>query len=111
MCVHSCTSPETIVLERIAGFDWDDGNWPKCGKHGVSRDEIEAALTTGPDVYPDRGRGPVESRYNAVGRAAMGRSVFIVFTIRRHWNGMKIRPISARYMHRKEVLRYEQTRG
>ncbi|TBN45900.1 BrnT family toxin, partial [Paracoccus sediminis] len=24
---------------KIAGFDWDDGNWPKCGKHGVSRAE------------------------------------------------------------------------
>lgn len=75
MCVHSYTSTETVVLERIAGFDWDDGNWPKCRKHGVSRDEIEAALTTGPDVY--RGRGPVESRYNAVGRAAGGRSVLL----------------------------------
>ena len=26
---------------KIIGFDWDDGNWPKCGKHGVSREEIE----------------------------------------------------------------------
>ena len=22
---------------KIAGFDWDAGNWPKCGMHGVSR--------------------------------------------------------------------------
>ena len=26
---------------RIDGFDWNDGNWPKCGKHGVSGAEIE----------------------------------------------------------------------
>jgi len=29
---------------KISGFEWDDGNWPKCGKHGVSRAEIEQAL-------------------------------------------------------------------
>ena len=22
---------------KLSGFDWDAGNWPKCGKHGVSR--------------------------------------------------------------------------
>jgi uncharacterized DUF497 family protein len=22
---------------KLVGFDWDAGNWPKCGKHGVSR--------------------------------------------------------------------------
>ncbi len=21
---------------KIAGFDWDAGNWPKCGKHDIS---------------------------------------------------------------------------
>jgi len=25
----------------ITGFDWDDGNWPKCGKHGLSREHIQ----------------------------------------------------------------------
>ena len=29
---------------KVAGFDWDEGNWPKCGKHGVSREEIEEVL-------------------------------------------------------------------
>ena len=26
---------------RFLGFEWDEGNWPKCGKHGVTREEIE----------------------------------------------------------------------
>jgi hypothetical protein len=25
----------------ISGIQWDGGNWPKCGKHGMSREEIE----------------------------------------------------------------------
>jgi len=32
---------------EIAGFDWDSGNWPKCGKHGVSREEIERLFLEG----------------------------------------------------------------
>jgi hypothetical protein len=27
---------------EFEGFYWDDGNWPKCGKHGVSKRTIEA---------------------------------------------------------------------
>jgi len=38
---------------EIAGFDWDDGNWPKCAKHGVSQEEIEEVLVGSPAVMPD----------------------------------------------------------
>ena len=38
---------------KVAGFDWDEGNWPKCGKHGVSRAEIEEVLSGTPAVMPD----------------------------------------------------------
>ena len=41
-----------------AGFGWDEGNWPKCGKHGLTQDEIEAVFETAPDLYPD----PAHSR-------------------------------------------------
>ncbi|HEV7412213.1 MAG TPA: BrnT family toxin, partial [Casimicrobiaceae bacterium] len=30
-----------IDLERIVGFDWDDGNARKSEKHGVSQSEAE----------------------------------------------------------------------
>jgi len=39
-----------IKRMRIAGFDWDDGNWLKCSKHGVSHEEIEYVLLHEPAV-------------------------------------------------------------
>ena len=50
-------------------------------------------------------------RVRAVGRATTGRYVFVVFTIRMQFGRRLIRPVSARYMHRKEVRRYEETRS
>jgi uncharacterized DUF497 family protein len=82
-------------------LQWDEGNWPKCGKHGVSREEIEELFTDGPTVEDDPHRN--EPRYRAVGRTKAGRWVFCVFTFRA---GL-VRPISARYMHAREALRYE----
>jgi uncharacterized DUF497 family protein len=38
---------------NISGFDWDNGNWPKCGKHGVSKEEIEQVLMGTPTVMAD----------------------------------------------------------
>ena len=35
---------------EIAGIEWDKGNWPKCGKHGVSRLDIEAVLLGTPAI-------------------------------------------------------------
>jgi hypothetical protein len=37
-----------------------------------------------------------------------GRGVFIVFTLRRKGDEVLIRPISARYMHKKEIEAYEE---
>lgn len=93
---------------KIAGFDWDEGNWPKCGKHGLSRKQIEAALAADPLVMLDRSSAD-EDRYNAVAQLE-GRYVFAVFTYRQSETGTLIRPISARYMHDKEVRRYERDR-
>lgn len=91
---------------EIAGFDWVDGNWPKCGKRGVSRQEIEQVLLGAPAVMPDP--HPDEPRMRAIGQTAAGRHVFLVFMLR-EVNGLTLlRPISARYMHRKEVDHYEQ---
>lgn len=92
----------------IHGFEWDDGNWPKCAKHGVSKVEIEFVLLSDPQVLPDRTPLSEETRFNAVGTNRSGRHVFIVFAMRER-NGFRLaRPISARYMHRKEIARYEQ---
>lgn len=90
---------------KIAGFDWDKGNWPKCGKHGVSRAEIEEVFTGAPAVETDP--FPEEVRMRAIGKSAAGRYVFVVFMLREIDGQMKLRPISARYMHEKEIAHYE----
>jgi uncharacterized protein len=90
---------------KIAGFDWDNGNWPKCGKHGVSRDEIEQVLLDTPAVLADP--CPDEPRMRAIGKTQAGRFVFLVFMLRERDGQTMLRPVSARYMHKKEVDHYE----
>jgi uncharacterized DUF497 family protein len=90
---------------QIIGFDWDSGNWPKCGKHGVSREEIEQVLLGEPAVMADP--FPDEPRMRAIGKTQAGQYVFLVFMLREIDDRTKLRPISARYMHRKEVEHYE----
>ncbi len=89
---------------KVAGFDWDDGNWPKCGKHGVSLEEIEQVLP-GTAVMPDP--HPDEPRLRAIGRTKAGRFVFLVFMLRQDDVQTLLRPISARFMHQKEIDHYE----
>lgn len=91
---------------RLAGFDWDDGNWPKCGKHGVSQAEIESVFQGAPAIYADP--AIAESRLRAIGKTNAGRYVFLAFILRQIDGRTFIRPISARYMHDKEIKRYEQ---
>ena len=88
-------------------FDWDEGNLGKCQKHGVSRVEIEDALTGEPRVVPDSYPVDIEPRFRAIGITKEGRHVFVAFTFRDKNGRMAIRPISARYMHAKEVQHYE----
>lgn len=90
---------------EIAGFDWDHGNWPKCGKHGVHREEIEQVLLAEPAVMADS--FSKESRMRAIGKNQDGRYIFLVFMLREVDGQTKLRPISARYMHQKEVDYYE----
>jgi uncharacterized protein len=89
------------------GFDWDAANRDKCEKHGVSIAEIEALLVANPRVAPDPRHSGTEERLVAVGRNSQGRALFVVFTIRSRDGKNFIRPLSARYMHRKEIDGYE----
>ena len=93
---------------KFDGFEWDDGNWPKCGRHGVSRAEIEAVFTKEPAVYADPGHSLEEQRLRAIGRNSEGRYVFVAFTIRSGHGRRYVRPVSARYMRDREVRHYEQ---
>jgi uncharacterized DUF497 family protein len=95
---------------NVAGFDWDDGNLSKCQKHGVSIDEIEQVLAGTPRIAPDLAHSDDESRFIAIGRNAKGRTLFVAFTFRQSGEKQFIRPISARYMHRKENEAYDKER-
>lgn len=85
-------------------FDWDDGNWPKCGKHGLLKSDIAFVLNNNPLIGKARSAKDGEQRFQAVGVSKSGQTIFIVFVVRHR----KIRPISARPMHSKEVRKYEQ---
>lgn len=91
---------------KISGFEWDTGNREKCRKHGVSLAEVEELFAVEPMVFADP--SVAEARMRAVGQISSGRYVFVAFTLRRAAGRLLLRPISARYMHRKEILNYEQ---
>jgi len=93
---------------RAGGFDWDEGNRAKCQKHGVSIAEIEDLFVRGPLVAPDPKHSTDEDRLIAAGRTSKGRSVFVAFTIRTINKRRLIRPVTARYMHAKEIAAYEK---
>jgi uncharacterized DUF497 family protein len=93
---------------KIAAFEWDDGNRDKCQKHGVSRAMIETLFNGPLAVLADLTHSRSEERFKAIGRTEEGRTVLIVFTLRGRGRHVAIRPVSARYMHRKEVEYYEE---
>lgn len=90
-------------------IEWDNGNWPKCGKHGLTQEEIEFVLNSDPILFTDTEHSQQEERFKAIGKNQDGRYVFIVFTVRFSSNReVQFRPISGRYMHQKEIDHYEQ---
>jgi uncharacterized protein len=96
-------------MERGPRFDWDKGNRAKCQKHGLSIAEIEYVLANSATfIVPDLENSEHEPRFVAIGRSPSGRYVFVVFTPRLRNDRAVWRPISARYMHRKEIARYEK---
>ena len=74
----------------------------------MSRAEIEHILRNDPFILFDRYPQDRETRFDAIGRNEVGRYVFAVFTVREKAGQRFIRPISARYMHRKEIESYEK---
>ena len=89
------------------GFDWDKGNRAKCEKHGFSL-PLSKVFSPPLAILPDAAHSQSERRFCAIGRTDNGRCVFIVFTLRSEGGELLIRPISARYMHKKEIDAYEK---
>jgi uncharacterized DUF497 family protein len=91
-----------------SGFDWDEGNRKKCVKHRLSVHAIESLFDGPVAVFPAPAHASEEERFLGIGKTDEGRSVFIVFTLRQRDEGILLRPISARYMHKKEIDYYEK---
>ena len=97
-----------IDLRSITGFNWDDGNARKNDKHGVSMAEAEQVFFNAPLLLlEDSAHSQQEPRLHALGKTDDGRTLHISFTLRQ--SGTWVRVISARDMHRKERVIYEQT--
>ena len=96
-----------IDFSSIVGFEWDAGNERKNDKHGVSMAEAEQVFFNAPLlVLDDEAHSQSEARFPALGQTDDERRLHITFTLRR--SGALIRVISARDMHRKERIVYEQ---
>jgi uncharacterized DUF497 family protein len=99
-------------LDKIGmygGFDWDNGNATKnLAKHGVRAAMIEALFNREPLIAEDPRHSRLERRLLAVGQLEAGRWLLVSFTVRLRNGVPLIRPISARYMHAKEVKIYEK---
>ena len=87
---------------KLIGFEWDEGNLKRI----LTRMEAgvaEMAFQGDPWVTLSKKFSGSEKRWFLINKV-MGRYVFIVFTARNN----KVRIISARYMHPKEVKHYEE---
>jgi len=97
------------MLSRTKGgigeFEWDTGNLDKSYlKHGISPKEAEEIFVNeGSLVLPDLKHSQKEDRFIIVGQNFVGVYIFAVINNR-------VRIISARKMHRKEVKKYVQVK-
>ncbi len=98
--------PQDIV--HVVGFDWDAANRDKCERHGVAVATIEALFRQPLAIVPDLAHSRAETRFKAIGQTETERYVLMVFTLRERADALLIRPISARYMHQKEIRHYEE---
>ena len=94
------------IRNRVIRFEWDKWNLDKSyTKHGILPKEAEEVFIDDRSiVLPDVRHSQKEERFIIVGRTLNKSNLFIVFTFRED----KVRIISVRKMHRKEVLRYEK---
>ena len=94
------------MFQGITGFEWDEGNSEKnWRRHRVTQLEAEPVFFNQPIlVSHDLAHSGEEVRYFAFGRTNAGRTLMVVFTLRRPL----LRVISARPMSRRERRQYGQ---
>ncbi len=94
-----------IAWNEPIEFEWDEANTYKNQTHGVTNEEIESVFFDSRKlIKPDLKHSLAEERYLVIGRNRERRWMYIVVTKRER----KIRVISGRYMHTKEVALYEK---
>jgi len=95
-----------IEFEKLAGFEWDQGNIDKnLIKHNVENWECEQIFFNDPLIVLDDPKHSIaENRFAAFGKTDTGRLLVVIFTIR----SRLIRVISARKMNKKERNFYEE---
>lgn len=94
------------VINKLTEFEWDKWNLDKSYfKHGVTPKETEEVFIDDKSLrIPDLKHSQTEERFIIVGKTLESKNLFIVFVIRNN----KVRVISARRMHKKEVEKYEK---
>lgn len=75
----------------------------------ISIEEIEWFFRSELQVAPDLKHSLIENRFIAIGRRPNERPMIVAFTFRGIGGELFLRPISARYMHEKEIAKYEKT--
>jgi uncharacterized DUF497 family protein len=94
-------------FSKVIGFDWDEGNARKNDQHGVTQAEAEQVFFNFPLlILSDLKHSEAEPRFHALGTTHEGRRLHLTFTLRNEEH--LIRVISARDMHRKGRVIYEQ---
>jgi len=88
------------------GFDWDEGNTAKIEER-VAIEIVESFFKQRLLIKEDTRHSLSEERHLAVGYTKEGRCFFVAYTIRNKGSEKLIRPISARYTHKKEEEAYE----
>ena len=74
----------------------------------LSARDIESIFQGPVSVFPDPEHSGEEERFIGIGKTEKHRNVFVVFKLRRKDDVVLIRPISARFMHKKEIHYYEK---
>jgi uncharacterized DUF497 family protein len=91
--------------------------WSSIGTRAIARSvrnmafplgNIESIFQGPVSVFPDPEHSGEEERFIGIGKTEKHHSVFVVFTLRRKDDVVLIRPISARFMHKKEIDYYEK---
>lgn len=88
------------LLAELSEFEWDEGNTQKVSAR-MTMEEAESAFMGEPLIFFDELHSGKEPRWflmNQIGKKPLA----LVFTVRKD----KIRIISARYMHKREVSKY-----